>query len=91
MAKKTLTIADQINALESDLESKNEELKTYEKSVDKLLKSLFGLDKKSIDKLITDSRKKTLYKAVEIPAPDEEDAEFPVEINASEGQSPSAI
>lgn len=91
MAKKTLTIADQINALESDLESKNEELRSYEKAVDKLLKQLFGLEKKSIDKLIADSHKKPTGKTVEIPTPDGVEEEIPQRNFYSEGQSPSSI
>ncbi|MGO5337913.1 hypothetical protein ACTQZS_14130 [Bilifractor sp. LCP19S3_H10] len=91
MAKKTLSIAEQISALETDLASKNEEIKTYEKSIDKLLKALFGMDKKSIDKLIAESRKSTSDEAEEVPAADGVDVEISEGISASEGQSPYAI
>jgi hypothetical protein len=77
MAKKTLSIAEQISALEDDLASKNEEIRSYEKGIDKLLKSLFGMNKKAIDKLIADSRKKTSDEAGKVPAADRVDAEIP--------------
>lgn len=77
MAKKTLSIAEQISALEDDLASKNEEIRTYEKSIDKLLKSLFGMDKKAIDKLIADSRKQSTNEAGKVSAADRVDAEIP--------------
>ena len=86
MAKKSLTIADQINALETNLEIKNKELKAYEKGIDKLLKTLFGLDKKGIDKLIADSQKKATNKAIEILATDGVDEEFFEENSSSEGR-----
>jgi hypothetical protein len=91
MAKKTLSIAEQISALEDDLASKNEEIRTYEKSIDKLLKSLFGMDKKAIDKLIADSRKQSTNEAGKVSAADRVDAEIPQRNFASEGHGPSAI
>lgn len=91
MAKRNITIADQINALEADLESKNNELKAYEKGIDKLLKSLFGMDKKSIDKLIAESRKSISNKAEKVPAADGVDVEISEGISTSEGHDPSAI
>ena len=91
MAKKALSIAEQISALETDLASKNEEIKSLEKGIDKLLKALFGMDKKSIDKLIVDSRKSTPDDAEKVAAEDGVDAEIFEEKSASEGQGPSAI
>lgn len=55
ISKKSNSISDQIAKLEQGLLYKDETLKLYEKSVDKLLKSLFGKNKKSIDKLIENS------------------------------------
>lgn len=91
MAKKTLSIAEQISALENDLASKNEEIKSLEKGIDKLLKTLFGMDKKAIDKLIAYSRKNTSDGSEKVPAADGVDAEISEGNSASEGQSPYAI
>lgn len=91
MAKKTLSIAEQISALEDDLANKNEEIRSYEKGIDKLLKSLFGMDKKAIDKLIADSRKKSSEEAGKVSTADRVDAAIPQRNSASEGHSPSSI
>ena len=91
MSKKTLSIAEQISELENDLASKNEEIKSYEKSIDKLLKSLFGMDKKSIDRLIANSGTKHSDETEKVPAADRVDAEIPERNFSSEGLSPSSF
>lgn len=55
MSKKSASIIDEISSLERSLSEKEKVLKLYEKSIDKFLKSLFGIGKKSIDKLIESS------------------------------------
>lgn len=91
MSKKTLSIAEQISALENDLSSKNEEIKSYEKSIDKLLKSLFGMDKKAIEKMIAAEKKKSADEAEKVSVASRVDAEIPNRNFASEGQRPSSI
>lgn len=55
MAKKMISITEQIAALEADFAKKNVTLQEYEKLFDRLLKYHFGLNKKELEKLITDS------------------------------------
>lgn len=64
------SISEQISALETDLEQKNSELKSIEKSLDKLLKSLFGMDKKSIEILIKSSQTSTKNPAFLVEEPE---------------------
>ena len=91
MAKKTISIAEQISALEDDLARKNEEIKSYENSIDKLLKSLFGMDKKSIEKMIAAEKKKSADEVEKVSVASRVDAEIPHRNFASEGQRPSSI
>lgn len=91
MAKKNASITEQISALEADLARRNEEVTSYQKSIDKLLKSLFGMDKKSIDKLIANSGMKSSDETEKVPAADRVDAEIPERNFSSEGQRPSSI
>lgn len=65
------SISEQISALESNLEFKEQELKFLEKAIDKFLKSLFGMDRKSIDSLIRTSHENVTY-TVENPTGVEE-------------------
>ena len=66
MAKKPLSIAEQIVDLEADLEQKNAELKEYEKIFDRYLKLVFGMDKKAIQKLIQERQKKVSAEPVKL-------------------------
>ena len=78
MAKKPLSISNQIVFLETDLEKKNAELKMYEKLFDRYLKYTFGMDRKEIESLIQESKKPVMLRVTELPA-------------ATEGVSPSAF
>ena len=91
MAKKTLSIAEQIVDLETDLEEKNEILKEYDKIFDRYLKLTFGMDKKAIEKLIKESKKSVTSKPVEIPAESGVDEKIPERNFSSEGRIPSAF
>jgi hypothetical protein len=91
MAKKTLSIVDQISALENDLNQKNAQIKLYEKSINKLLKSLFGMNIKEIEKLISEERKLIDNPDNETPTDTGVDAGISTGNSASEGQRPSSI
>ena len=91
MAKKPLSIAEQIVDLEAALEQKNAELKEYEKIFDRYLKLVFGMDKKAIQKLIQELQKKVSAEPVKLPATNGVDDDFQNGNTSSEGGTPSAF
>ena len=90
MAKKTISITEQIAALEADLAKKNAILQEYEKLFDRLLKYHFGLSKKDLEKLIADSNAAKKSITTDRPVHSGASGDLPATVIPLEGETPSA-
>lgn len=91
MAKKALSITEQIAALEANLARKNETLQEYEKLFDRLLKYHFGLSRKDLEKLIAEKKKQEASSSADQPAHTGVSGDLPVTVIPLEGETPSAF
>lgn len=91
MAKKMLSITEQIAALEADLAKKNAALQEYEKLFDRLLKYHFGLSKKELEKLIAESKTSKDSITADRPVHTGVSGNLPATVIPLEGEPPSAF